>query len=372
MNSIARLFATIAVVGSAAGLASAQQSTSRTLSRWSADAPASQSSSSSSSTLHVRSSGDGDDYELVVKDGEISAKINGKAIPSDRVRETRGGYEILDENGKVLKTFRISTAGPAASPLAPAAPRSPFAGSANSTWVGSNVNPPKVMIGITMTNSDEADGVLVTSVVDGLPAEKAGIQADDRIVRIGDEKIEDEGQFRSILRNFNPGDTVKVAVVREEKELTFDVTLDAFDQARLGPTMSITTTEPDQMVDFLGGPAIDHAQLMESVRESLRNIPNLSDEDREKINKALESAIANHDQAPAAANQRWLTRIAPKGNVWTIPPGEEGQAMAFAYAPDAPNTDVSKKLDKLMKKLESLEKRLSELQDQLEKTNGGR
>lgn len=368
MNSIARLIATIAVVGSAAGLASAQQATSRTLSRWSADAPAAQ-NSSSSNTLHVRSSGDGDDFELIVKDGEIKAKINGKSIPSDRVRQTPEGYEILDENGKVLKNFRISTAGTATS-NALVAPRSPFAGSSKSTWVGSNVNPPKVMIGITMTNSDEAEGVLVTSVVDGLPAEKSGIKADDRIVRIGDEKVENEGQFRSILRNLNPGDTVKVAVVRDDKELAFGVTLDAFDQSRLGTGMTIATTEPGEMMDLLVAP--DHAQLMDSVRESLKNIQNLSDEDREKINKTLESAFANHAPFPSGSNHRWLTRIAPKGNVWTIPPGEEGQAMAFTYAPDAPNTDVSKKLDKLMKKIDALEKRLAELQEQLEKTSGGR
>jgi chaperonin cofactor prefoldin len=46
--------------------------------------------------------------------------------------------------------------------------------------------------------------------------------------------------------------------------------------------------------------------------------------------------------------------------------------MAFAVAPDAPNADVSKKLDKLMKKIDALEKRLAELQEQLEKANGGR
>ncbi len=371
MNSIARLIATIAVVGSAAGLASAQQNTSRTLSRWSADAPATQ-NSTSSSTLHVRSSGDGDDYELIVKDGEIKAKINGKSIPSDRVRQTPEGYEILDEKGEVLKTFRISTAGPAASPIAPAAPRSPFPGSQARSLLGQsvNINPPKVMIGITMTNSEDAEGVLVTSVVDGLPAEKAGIQADDRIIRLGDEKVENEGQFRSILRNLNPGDTVKVAVVRDDKELAFDITLDAFDQSRLGTGMTISTTEPEDMAGLLGAPDHDHAQLMDSVRESLKNIKNLSDEDRERINKALESAIAN--QSAHAASPRWLTRIAPQGNVWTIPPGQEGEAMAFAYAPDAPNTDVSKKLDKLMKKIDALEKRLAELQEQLEKTNGGR
>lgn len=368
MNSIARLIATLAVVGSAAGLASAQQTTSRTLSRWSADAPANQ-NSTSTSTLHVRSSGDGDDYELIVKDGEIKAKINGKSIPSDRVRQTPEGYEILDDKGAVLKTFRISTAGPAA-PIAPSAPRSPFAGSRSNALVGTNINPPKVMIGITMTNSDEADGVLVTSVVDGLPAEKAGIQADDRIVRLGDKEVENESQFRSILRNLNPGDTVKVAVVRDDKELAFDVTLDAFDQSRLGTGMAIATTEPGEMMDLLVAP--DHAQLMDSVRESLKNIQNLSDEDREKINKTLESAFANHAPFPSGSNHRWLTRVAPQGNVWTIPPGEEGQAMAFTYAPDAPNTDVSKKLDKLMKKIDSLEKRLAELQEQLEKTNGGR
>jgi S1-C subfamily serine protease len=57
------------------------------------------------------------------------------------------------------------------------------------------------------------------------PAEKAGLRADDVLVRMGDVKIENVEDFTLALRARKPGDKVAVEVLRGGKSLVFDITL---------------------------------------------------------------------------------------------------------------------------------------------------
>ncbi|WP_196138347.1 DegQ family serine endoprotease [Aliikangiella sp. G2MR2-5] len=66
-------------------------------------------------------------------------------------------------------------------------------------------------------------GVLITSVSDGSPAEKAGLKPDDIIVAIDGKKITSSGQLRSQIAKRKIGDEVEVTVLRGEKEKTYDV-----------------------------------------------------------------------------------------------------------------------------------------------------
>lgn len=68
-------------------------------------------------------------------------------------------------------------------------------------------------------------GVYVMDVTRNGPADIAGIQADDIIVRIGDYSIEENGSFYNCLFKYSPGDTVEVEVYRGSESRTFTVTL---------------------------------------------------------------------------------------------------------------------------------------------------
>lgn len=57
-------------------------------------------------------------------------------------------------------------------------------------------------------------GVLVESVADGSPAEKAGVRVGDIIVAIDGEEVKDSGDLRSAIRDKKEGDTVRVEVLR--------------------------------------------------------------------------------------------------------------------------------------------------------------
>lgn len=69
------------------------------------------------------------------------------------------------------------------------------------------------------------EGALVVDVLEGGPAEKAGIRRDDVIVAVDGKQISSAEQLRAVLRTKKPGDTVRVEVVRGTERLGFDVTL---------------------------------------------------------------------------------------------------------------------------------------------------
>ena len=69
------------------------------------------------------------------------------------------------------------------------------------------------------------DGVLVTEVSDGTPAEKAGMKAGDVIVRIDGDPIAATGDIREALHD-KAGKDVEVVVVRNRREMTIKATLE--------------------------------------------------------------------------------------------------------------------------------------------------
>jgi S1-C subfamily serine protease len=68
-------------------------------------------------------------------------------------------------------------------------------------------------------------GAYVTRVGSGSPAEKAGLQQGDIIVRIGDQTLNEKTQFVNALFAFQPGDVAEVEVVRNSEHLVLKVTL---------------------------------------------------------------------------------------------------------------------------------------------------
>jgi S1-C subfamily serine protease len=69
-------------------------------------------------------------------------------------------------------------------------------------------------------------GYALGGVAPGGPAEKAGLKAGDRIVQLGKSKIENLSDFDLALRNFSPGETVEVTVIRGDDRVVVKVVLD--------------------------------------------------------------------------------------------------------------------------------------------------
>ena len=70
-------------------------------------------------------------------------------------------------------------------------------------------------------------GVLVSQVMDQSPAEKAGIQAGDVIVRLDRKSIQAVTDLRRAVAYFEPGDQVEIEVIRDSSSRTLNLTLEA-------------------------------------------------------------------------------------------------------------------------------------------------
>lgn len=71
------------------------------------------------------------------------------------------------------------------------------------------------------------EGALVISVAPGGPAERAGIEPDDVIVRLDDLPVTSTSRLvRTLLTDYRVGDAAQLGVVRAAVHLTFDLTLE--------------------------------------------------------------------------------------------------------------------------------------------------
>lgn len=68
-------------------------------------------------------------------------------------------------------------------------------------------------------------GALVTRVIKDTPAAKAGLEAGDVIVAVDGKDVDDSGDLGSRIRNHEPGDSVKIDVIRKGQTRTLNATL---------------------------------------------------------------------------------------------------------------------------------------------------
>ncbi len=80
-----------------------------------------------------------------------------------------------------------------------------------------------VTLGIMPDYSFTGNGVRADGIVDGKIAEKAGIKTGDIITALDDFKTYDLNSYMDALSKFKKGDAAHVKVLRDNKELTFDI-----------------------------------------------------------------------------------------------------------------------------------------------------
>lgn len=136
--------------------------------------------------------------------GDVVNAINGTEVSEDDVREFVQGFAVgetvtveLTRDGEVM-SLDVTLA------EAPAEPA------------------PAPFMGILFEAADE--GVLVTDILAGSPAEAAGIEVGDVVTAINGEAVTQD-TVRSALAGFAVGDTVTLDVTRGEESLSLDVIL---------------------------------------------------------------------------------------------------------------------------------------------------
>lgn len=86
-------------------------------------------------------------------------------------------------------------------------------------------NPEMPALGIGMDMMRNIRGVIVKSVVPGSPAAASGVRTRDLITHVDGSEIRNVPELLQILAKRQPGDTVKLSVLRDEDKLEMNVTL---------------------------------------------------------------------------------------------------------------------------------------------------
>lgn len=80
-----------------------------------------------------------------------------------------------------------------------------------------------VSLGIMPDYTFSGKGVRADGIIDGKIAQKAGLQAGDVIIKLGDNDFSDINSYMTVLSRFKKGDATKVTVLRGKDELSFDI-----------------------------------------------------------------------------------------------------------------------------------------------------
>ena len=328
-------------------------------------------------------------YSVNVEGDEVTAEVNGEAVPAERIKRTDDKIIILDEHGETLKEFTVGMPGGnneirirrfgsqnQGSPRAFTftAPDAPQAGG----WTAAE--PPKVMLGITMTSSDEG-GINVDSVVDGLPAQAAGIKVGDRIVGLDGADVEDVASVRESLAGKEPGDDLKVDLIRDGEKKSITVKLSKFNAEKLGGT----AVAPPAAMTWRLDPKSPFGGAREELEKALKMLGKndtfkdafRDDNARRDLNEALERALkslesAQHNMGSGIAELLERRMVPGQGGEMFFDSNRPDMIFRVPSAPDAPRAAASEtdaRLDKLLKKLEKLDKRLEEIEKKLDAKN---
>ena len=90
---------------------------------------------------------------------------------------------------------------------------------------------------------DKPKGALVAEILPGGPAAKAGIKAGDVIVKVDEVDVPHSSDLPRIVARRRPGTQVKLTVVRDHSERSFEVTLDELEDEHVERTADPTSSK---------------------------------------------------------------------------------------------------------------------------------
>jgi len=144
----------------------------------------------------------------------------------------------------------------------------------------------------------EDQGVLISEVIKGSPAEKAGLRPGDVILRVDDERVSSHGDVVEALEDLKAGDHVTLRIIRDRVEMPVEAVLEERPRHEstviLGPRDLDITIEP-----FLDESARHDIQReMERAHEEVRKA--LKEKDRiisEEVRREMADALREAREA---------------------------------------------------------------------------
>jgi C-terminal processing protease CtpA/Prc len=169
-----------------------------------------------------------------LRDGDVVTGFNGRTVRNaadltGMIQRAEPGSEVpitIVRNGGEL---RLSVR------LGDLSDRYPNRYGTEQTGAGAG-NPPGAFLGVQLEGLtdqlgdyfgvEDGEGALIASVVDGSPAERAGLKAGDVITRINDRDVTSPADVTRVVRRMNPGDSVDITYLSDQGHSKNTVTAD--------------------------------------------------------------------------------------------------------------------------------------------------
>lgn len=322
------------------------------------------------------------EYKVEVRGEDVKAWIDGERLSKDRIKITDRQIVLLGKDGKAVAEFSRSIR----TPDVPTPPRGGMVfervrpGQDAIIWNDENGQPmrpsrdaPPVMIGINMAQLDidddrleevlaehdlDSDEVVhVAGVIDGLPADEAGLREGDVILALDGEWGVDTGRLREVLNGKEPGDELEVSVFRDGRVREFTLELAAYDPQQLG--VPAAPMAPEAPFMLRGGP--DQEEIKSLVEELTRKLEGATnpEELREEIEKMTRELRQLQQTTPGTGLRLdVLPRLSR--------PGGPEQRLFVQPAPRADGGAQDERLERIEQRLDRLENRLDRILNALE------
>ncbi len=157
------------------------------------------------------------------ENGNVWVTHNGEGVPAERVQHDGGVLRVVDDEGNTLYEIHLAYAGQFMQHGGEGHGEPQIGAFMGHAPDGVAFTAPRGRIGIYLSPLDperrEALGIdneaaiVVAGVIEGTPAEAAGLQVDDVIVRVNGQSVS-EDSLRSIISETTPGDAVVLRIVR--------------------------------------------------------------------------------------------------------------------------------------------------------------
>ncbi|GJM19355.1 MAG: hypothetical protein DHS20C14_15680 [Phycisphaeraceae bacterium] len=384
-------------------------------------------SGSTQKIVYVTSSDDGK-YEVRVEGPDVEVKHNGKVIARELVEINDGVVVIHDGRGDAIKQFVVAPKGGALVRRSGArggagqgiawdsdADIKVFApNDAKFGWASSGETPP-VMVGIHQTEISDAlrwhlrlkdtPAILVERVIDGLPADEAGVRQYDVIISIDGSEGASGNVLTKVLREKEAGDDLEMYVISRGDKKKVTLELAPYDGKRLGASNSqglfeaapgqrqalrfgdgAWTMDLDGLADLEGSFDIDVEELHEKIRKQYEEMHSayekkgLSLEQRERaeaeshkalamLNERMHEHVAKAEERARAAAERALEL---RGNRLVFPEHLSNRWEGAGEDLEARLGDLEGRLDELNAVIEDrmdmMMDRLARMMDELEES----
>jgi len=256
------------------------------------------------SRTHISQTGDdGQTSELHINDDKVRVIINGREVEAPRIKRDGRHIIVLGENGEKLTTFELEGAPGAFRVAPPAPPAPPEVGFMTRT----RAEAPPVMLGISFDDPGpalrhhlglgERGAIMIEQVVEGTPASEAGLKRWDVIVSIDGSKEASGEILHDALMSHEPGDELKLWVMRGCEKKDFEVELAPYDAQKLGMApKDVEVIEREWPTpEAFGTPSPPQAFVWRDYRDMVRGQleRRLDGEELEDAMRAMEEALGS-------------------------------------------------------------------------------